>query len=134
MAGEIKKMLWKATISDKHTGELGAGELGRAGLRRRSGILNRTHCLSSSSRRCSTADEGLWAGGEVGGCGGAGRSAAVLSVGTRVAAQERECVSRAANRGRWTVDGGEARIAGGGGRRKAVCALLERKGIRFGGR
>jgi hypothetical protein len=109
---------------------LGAGEPGRAGLRRWSGILNRTHCLSSSSRRCSTADEGLRAGGEVGGCGGAGRSAAV-PVGTRVAAQERVCVEGGLSR---TVEGGEARIAGGGGRHKAVCALWERKGIRYGGR
>jgi hypothetical protein len=114
-------MLWKATISDKHTGELGAGEPGRAGLRRRSGILNRTHCLSSSSRRCSTADEGLWAGREVGGCGGAGRSAAVLSVGTRVAAQERECVSRAANRGRWRAAKRESRATEGGARRSVLC-------------
>jgi hypothetical protein len=82
------------------------------------------HSLTSSSRRCSTA-EGLRAGGDVGGSGGAGRSAADLSEGreresdkggdARPVGAAKRGRSRAANRRRWR--------AANRGRRNAVLCV-----------
>jgi hypothetical protein len=98
--------------SYKHTGAWGAGEPAQAEMIRRSGSSIRTHSLTSTSRQCSAADEGLRAGGDVGGWGGAERSEADLSEG-----RERES----------DMDG-EARLVGAvnrGRRNMVLCVRME---------
>jgi hypothetical protein len=108
--------------SYKNSRAWGAGEPARAEMRR-SGSSIRTHSLTSSSRRCLAA-EGLRAEGDVGGSGGAGRSAADLSEG-----RERE---RAATRVRWRAANRRRWRAVNRGRRNAVLCVGRKEVIWLG--